>query len=1127
MRINRRSVGLVFLMTMLLASGLLSQVGITPLNSSTEGAMPHVIDDMLSPGPSNPETMYVTSDLPLSTTGTGFLLPVIEYANGTFVGRSARANESSTFYSQRFDIPEGWYTTQITAISSEMYHLRDWIQNGDFSSITGWLQDEYDIPSVVTENYDAINDWITIVRASGGKVQYDYWGSWNQTVQVIEGGAVSATLNVTYKIDTTTGTNGQNAQPYLYVNGSMYELPSGGARFGDNLDWTTYSVELPLSELTFPGNLEVALGIQGWAGTQFQTQGTLTCDNVTLTLQTSRLIEVVDLTTRDTDNPSNTVQFTTGAGGKGYATLSGNWTNHVELEFLANETGTEFTLDLYMHLMRNNNLDTNTYTVANGTDATWDSAFTAREMAYPFTSHYFNVSIPHDWTLESVYDAYNDLQLSGTTYYNATYYGAESILVCDVYGTGVSGTPHYGTWTLSSTAPNYGKALSSWGMPGGFWTETANFYPNSALRINVTFSDGIGTPPASPGSGLLTLYDAETQLVYTESGGALDGFGLHTYQNGTGTSNITVQPTWLAGPITAIASWSNGTSVGETRNQLFIYHRTELEIEAALYSVFRGDTVSVRVKYVDSETGLGIPAALLYFNWTYGSGTMGYAGNGWYAGYVDTSMATIGAYPVEVNASKEYNDFALVTGITIEIQERTTLFSPRNLRTPTTDYEIPWGNSKIIYLAYEDTIAMNPTALGADPGSPGSPDVTDTYTSNNVYATVTSVGNEVSLTVETNVTSYDFLVADLTSLSYKIEGKFSAAVDSGTVYAYNFSSSSWVMIIDSYKPIVDTTLSWKTSRPADFISVDGITRAQVNATHSTSFSYNLDLFDFVANRPIDDTEPGASIISDWPAQSVVGTQVGPVFNTSLNIWQVTLNTRDVVPSEYTVLVEASATGHQSKSLELTITVKAHQTRVSVSPPSATPWSWKTWISVSTVNTDNSSIVLSENNISLIQVESAFGIQVFTSSNWTYSDSSGYAKVALYLDTSAWDIGSHSVTVTVTTSGTGLSKFFDDGTTEFEMTIRAHDMGVSVDPLTETPWTWKTNVSVRLTDLDNSTLAVGPDNVTQIVVAGQTFASSDWTYSNGILVLCGHQRLVSFLQLVRCSCHDFRFTSALQ
>ncbi|MHA2163763.1 MAG: hypothetical protein ACXABF_15195, partial [Candidatus Thorarchaeota archaeon] len=637
------------------------------------------------------------------------------------------------------------------------------------------------------------------------KVKYDYWGSWNQSIVVNEGGTASATLNVTYKIDTTTGTNGQNAQPYLYVNGTIWELPTGGERFSVSQDWQTYSLDLPLALYSFPGTLDVALGIQGFDETQFQTTGTLTCDDVILTLRTSRLSEVTDLRARDTNNATNLVTFTTGVGGKGYAALNGNWTGNVELEFMANETGTEFGLELLMLLKKNTKLATNTYTVANATDVSWSSEFTAREMAYPFTYEYFNVTIPDDWTLITVYDAYDDLQLSGVTYYNATFYPSSSILVCDVNGTGVSGTPHYGTWSFFSTSPNYGDSLTFWSDSGSSWIESSTLYPGSLLRVNATFSDSLNNPPSTAGMGSLIFYDVEELQMYTESGGSLDINGLTTYQNGTNPSNITIQSSWLAGPVVAISTWSNGTSVAEIRKQFAINHHTELEIEFPVYQAFRGDTISVRVKYVDSETGLGIAGASLYFNWTFGSDIMGYAGSGWYAGFVDTSQATIGAYLVTTNASKLYNDFATTTSITIEIQERTVLYSPKDLGVPTTDYDIAWGNSKTIYIAYEDSIAMNPTSLTALTGTPPNPVETDTFTSNNVYSEVSSVGNAISLIVETNASLYDFISSDLTTLTFKLEGKFSVSVSYGEVFAYNYTSGSWVSIIDSYSPIIESS----------------------------------------------------------------------------------------------------------------------------------------------------------------------------------------------------------------------------------------------------------------------------------------------------------------------------------
>ncbi|MHA2424881.1 MAG: hypothetical protein ACXAEF_08840, partial [Candidatus Thorarchaeota archaeon] len=1098
MRADRKTVIILCLVMLFVLPGVLSTTDGTPLTNYIDDNKVHDSEEGLSNNDPFIQQTFSLTEIPSATTGSGSLIGIKEFANGTFPGRTAYGNDSSILYPQTFDIPEGWYTTSVTAISSEMYHLTDWISNGEFvTSADPWVYDDSgDIAGVVSGAYE-IGEYISLTRVSGGKVKYDYRGSWNQSVTVTEGGTASAILNVTYKIDTSSGTNGQNAQPYMQVNGTLWELPTGGQRFSVNQDWTTYSVDLPLDTFTFPGDLDVSFGIQGWADTQFQTTATLSIDNVSLVLRTSRLAEVVDLTARDTNQPSNVEDFVTGGGGKGYATFSGNWSDSVTLEFLSNETGSEFTLELFMELQKNSQLDTNTYTVSNGTSAVWLSEFTAREIAYPFTYYYFNVSRPSDWTISTVHDAYNDLQLSGTTYYNATYYPSDGVLVCDVYGTGGGGTPHYGTWAINSTAPNYGDTVTFMGDSGGAWTELSDYYPNSPLRIDLLFTDGFSNPPTTGGTSFIELYDIEGTLIYSESGNALDVLGETTYQNGTGLANITVLPEWLAGPVTIVATWSNGTSVGEIRKQFYIYHHTELEIEAAVYSAYRGDTISVLVKYIDSETGLGISGGTLFFDWSYGSDNMGYAGNGWYAGYVDTSAAVIGGYPVTVNATKAYYDYAETSAITIEIQERTTLYSPKNLQTPTTDYEIAWGNSKTIYIAYEDTIAMNPDTITASPGSPASPDETDAYTSNNVYTTVSSVGNAMSLLVQTDVDPYSFLVSEITTMTVKLEGKFSTDVNSGSVYAYNVTGSSWVQVIDSYSPIIDTTLTWKTTNPSDFIDGSGIVQARIDAFHSSSFTYDLDLFDFVAGRPIDDTAPDVSITSNWPDQTVVGTQVGPVYNSSLKIWEVTLNSAGVTPGEYSVLIQASATGHQDKVLELTITVRAHYSRVTAVPPSETPWGWMTWVNVSIADTDNSSLIISEGNITSVEVLTPYGTQVFTSLNWTYGQSTGDASVGFWVDTRYWATDSYSLTVNVYTSGSGLSKYFDDGTTVLQVTVRPHDISITANPPTQTPWGWDTNVTMILGDLDNSSIAVSPANITSITVAGQTFTAADWTYSAGV------------------------------
>jgi hypothetical protein len=977
-----------------------------------------------------------------------------------------------------------------------MYHLTDWVTNGAFSSITGWNEYEDDPPGALSRNYDAVNDWITITRTSGGKVKYDYWGSWNQSATVDEGDAVSATLNVTYQITTTTGTNGQNALPYVFVNGTVWELPTGGQRFSVNQDWQTYSIDLDPGQFSFPGDVVIAFGIRGFKDTQFQTTGVLYCDDVSLTLRTSRLSEVVSLSARDADDTVNTASFVTGAGGKGYATLTGPWTGQVSLDFMSNESGTEFQAELYVPLERITTVDTNTYTVANNTQATWSSRFFVSEMGDPFVYRYFNVSIPNDWTLVDVYDGFDILQLSGITYYNATYYSAESTLLCDISGTGVGGTPHYGIWKISSSSPNYADALSFWKGTQSIWTGSSVFYPGSDMRISAAYLDEGSNPPTTYGNGSLHLYDSEGANAYNEYNGVLNSSGIYTYQNGTGLSNITVPSDWLPGQVTAIATWTNGTSVGEIRSVFEIHHSTTIEVEAAVYEAFRGDTVSARVRYVDLETGLGIPSATLYYNWSLGSGVMGYAGGGWYAGAIDTSLATIGGYPVTVNATRMYYDFVQTTSISVEVQERTQILTHTGLRIDKTSYDIAWGNEETFYVSYDDTIAANPTTLTVNTGTLVSGDVADTYTSNNIYAEIDSVGDVVSVDIETNVTTYGVVGSDLAAIFYKLEGRFSVSGLTGSVRAYNYSSSSWVTIISDYSPSTDTTRSWRTLTPTDFISGTGIVRAQVLASHTSSFTYYVDLFDFISVRPIPDTAPDMTMTLDWTAQTVVGTQTGPTFNSSLGLWQVGLNSAGVAPGEYTITVEASATGHQAQTKVLTVLVRAHHTRVTAAPPADTPWSWKTWLNVTFEDIDNSTILLNEANISQVEVTTVYGTQVFTTADWTYGIGSGAASVGFWLDTSGWAVGNYDATIVVTTAGTGLDTYFDDGTTSLPITVRAHDIRVTVSPPQETPWSWRTSTSVTISDLDNSSITVNPGNVSSITIAGQTFTSADWSYSAG-------------------------------
>ena len=145
----------------------------------------------------------------------------------------------------------------------------------------------------------------------------------------------------------------------------------------------------------------------------------------------------------------------------------------------------------------------------------------------------------------------------------------------------------------------------------------------------------------------------------------------------------------------------------------------------------------------------------------------------------------------------------------------------------------------------------------------------------------------------------------------------------------------------------------------------------------------------------------------------------------------------------------------------------------------------TTLSISIQDADNSTIIVNEANITQIVVDGV----VFTSANWVYS--SGVFTVVL--DTSSWDIGTGVYDVSVTTSST--PKLYNNGAATVTLQIRQHNLGISINPPASTPWSWMTDVSFTLIDLDNTSLSVGPTNITQVVIAGVVYTSSNWTCWN--------------------------------
>jgi hypothetical protein len=198
-------------------------------------------------------------------------------------------------------------------------------------------------------------------------------------------------------------------------------------------------------------------------------------------------------------------------------------------------------------------------------------------------------------------------------------------------------------------------------------------------------------------------------------------------------------------------------------------------------------------------------------------------------------------------------------------------------------------------------------------------------------------------------------------------------------------------------------------------------------------------------------------------------------------WSIGTSSHQVIVSTATVPSRTYYDGISS----VTIQIRNHLLGVSVAPPTPTPWSWMTTISITVVDLDNGSLLINEANFTQISI----GANVFTSADWSYA--AGVFTVTL--DTSSWSIGSAAYAVSVTTAS-APSKAYADGTSSVTVTIRAHNIGISLSPPASTPWSWVTDISFTLIDLDNGSITVNEANITQVVIAGQVFTSAEWNFA---------------------------------
>jgi hypothetical protein len=90
-------------------------------------------------------------------------------------------------------------------------------------------------------------------------------------------------------------------------------------------------------------------------------------------------------------------------------------------------------------------------------------------------------------------------------------------------------------------------------------------------------------------------------------------------------------------------------------------------------------------------------------------------------------------------------------------------------------------------------------------------------------------------------------LGSLSYLTVTVEGKVSAGTQPLTVYAYNYSSSSWTSIATSTLTTTDSTVTPSASNPSQYLSGGTVqVRVKVGGSGSTAFDNATDLVKITA-----------------------------------------------------------------------------------------------------------------------------------------------------------------------------------------------------------------------------------------------------------------------------------------
>jgi len=156
------------------------------------------------------------------------------------------------------------------------------------------------------------------------------------------------------------------------------------------------------------------------------------------------------------------------------------------------------------------------------------------------------------------------------------------------------------------------------------------------------------------------------------------------------------------------------------------------------------------------------------------------------------------------------------------------------------------GETKTDYITAVQAQDYTCASLTVNNGTIASGDHTSVHASDDVYLVITAAKAQNKYTAQVSYT-FSTGLGSLSSLTVTEEGKVSTGTQPLTVYAYNYSTSTWTPIATGTLTTTDSTVSPTVSNPSQYISGGTVqVRVKVGGTGSTAFSNSTDLVKITA-----------------------------------------------------------------------------------------------------------------------------------------------------------------------------------------------------------------------------------------------------------------------------------------